>query len=758
MEKLSRRKNMLIKFILIVAVLLGVALLFGFFSLFTLNKTLALNNEVLSAINCPIKIFDSNNSAMKQDYTVDAPFTKLEDLHDYTISAFISIEDNTFYSHNGLNYKRIVKALINNVKSGKVVEGASTISQQLIKNTHLNSDKTLSRKIKEILLTRKLEQQYTKDEIMELYLNAIYFGSGCYGIESASLFFFGINAENLTLNQSAILAGIIKSPTYYSPINYENDCFNRKNLVLKQMLRFGKISEADYENTKKEQVSLNITQKQNYNDFSYINASISEAGRLINKDVNTLSSEGYKIYTYFDDSKQQILNNSLKSAKAHQNSIIIDNNSGAIEAFCSSIKYGASTLKRCPASTIKPVLVYAPMIESGSISPASIIKDEKTDFNGYNPSNIYDKYYGNVSARQALALSLNVPAVKLLNQNGIKNSMQFATKCGLNFDKNDDNLSLALGAMSYGVSITELCDSYSIFNEGNLLKCTYIKKITDSKGNIVYEHHINKTKVIKESTAYLVGSMMKECVKSGTCKALGDLPFEVRAKTGTSKVDNSENNNSALCIAKTSKNTVCVWFFSTDNRAENTLTPAQTISLAPTLKVKDILQDMYAKKTPESFSRPNSVVKVKLDRLSYENGEIQLASESTPDRYVITELFDKDNTPKDISTKFLLASAPRLYVSEQDKKIKLSFNASPHQKYKIIKTSSSNDLSITIFEKSNFTGEVVYFDNLVTSGETYSYHIECELTNTNNENTIKAQGKEIVISLNKSNNSNKWYT
>ena len=135
----------------------------------------------------------------------------------------------------------MIKAFINNVKAGKIVEGASTISQQLIKNTHLNSDKTISRKIKEILLTKKLEKAYTKNEIMELYLNAIYFGSGCYGIESASLFYFGISADKLSINQSAILAGLIKSPTYYSPIYYEENCFNRKNLVLKQMLKHGKI-------------------------------------------------------------------------------------------------------------------------------------------------------------------------------------------------------------------------------------------------------------------------------------------------------------------------------------------------------------------------------------------------------------------------------------------------------------------------------------------------------------------------------------
>lgn len=732
-----------------------IAGIFSFVGLYTLNKTLALDKEILSSINSNVAVYDNDDNHISSNYSLSSLFIKIDYLPQYTIDAFTSIEDDKFYSHDGLNYTRIAKAFLNNIKAGKIVEGASTISQQLIKNTHLNSDKTISRKVKEIVLTKKLENSYSKKEILELYLNAIYFGSGCYGIESASNFYFGKTSKDLNLNQSAVLAGLIKSPTYYSPIYYEENCTNRKNLVLKQMLKHGKITQEEYENNIKLKVETNIS-KVSHQDFSYINGALMEASKILKLDVSILQKEGYKIYTYYDDKYQQSLQKTLSNKDSHFSSMIVENESGKIKAFFSSIKYGASTLKRFPASTLKPILVYAPAIEKGWLYPCSIIKDEKTDFNGYSPNNIHDKYYGDISAKQALSLSLNVPAVKILNETGIRESKEFASKCGITFDNKDDSLALALGGMNYGCSITDLCTAYTSLYDGNKKDSTFIKKIVDIKGNIVYKHSIKRSKVMKESTAYLVGEMMQECAKTGTCKALSSLPFQTRAKSGTSKVSNSENNNSALCVGQTSKDTACVWFFSIDNQKQNTLTPKQTLALSPSVRVKEVFEQLYTS-PPADFTKPDSVKSVKLDRLSLEQGKLELASDSTPERYIVYENFDKDNIVKDVSANFITAQASQLNINQVGEGINISFSAKPHQNYKIYKTLEDQSEKSTklIFETKNKSGEVSYIDKDVIQNKTYSYYIESELNLENSKNL--ARSKEVIITYKKSNHNLDWF-
>lgn len=738
-------------FLLITATII-IAACFGFLGLYSLNKTLALDNEILSSINTQILIYDNENNDISSNYSPSSPFIKLEKLNQYTIDAFTSIEDDKFLSHNGLNYTRMIKALINNIKAGKIVEGASTISQQLIKNTHLNSDKTISRKIKEVLLTRKLEKTYTKNEIMELYLNAIYFGSGCYGIESASLFYFGISADKLTINQSAILAGLIKSPTYYSPIYYEENCFNRKNLVLKQMLKHGKIKQDEYDTLIKQKIETNIS-KVSHQDFTYLNCAVVEASKKLNIDVSMLQKEGYKIYTYYDKRCQDSLKSTLANKDAHFNSMIVENESGKIKGFFSSIKYGASSLKRSPASALKPILVYAPAIEKGDIYPCFLINDEKTDFNGYSPNNLNNKYYGNVPVKKALSLSLNVPAVKILKDAGIEYSKSVAEKCGITFDDEDNSLALALGGMNYGTSISELCTAYTTLFDGNKKDCTFIKKIEDKNGNIVYKHSIKKSKTIKESTAFLVGEMMEDCATNGTCKALSTLPYSVRAKSGTSKLTNSENNNSALCVGQTSLDTVCVWFFSIDNQVQNSLSPQKTLELSPSVRVKEIFEKIYTT-YPKDFEKPDSVVTKKIDSISYKEGRVELASENTPERYTLNENFDKDNVVKKVSTNFLTASKVKLKAKENENKITLSFNALPHEKYTIIKK-DENDNETILCTIKNKNGEFTYNDDKVEKGKTYTYYCKAEIEISQATNI--ATSKEVVVSYKKEKSPLSWF-
>ena len=239
------KKINIVKYLKIAFVILCILIFSIGAYLFLLSNTLRLDNEKLQALTTPVCFVD--NAGNEISYGIESPYVSIKELNKHTIDAFICIEDVKFYTHKGINLGRIAKAFVTNISSGSIIEGASTISQQLIKNTHLSNEKTYSRKVKEILLTFKLENAYSKDEIMEMYLNAIYFGNGCYGLESAALFYFGIQAQSLNINQSAILAGLIKSPEYLSPINYTQECIDRKNIVLAQMYKYGKISQKEYE-------------------------------------------------------------------------------------------------------------------------------------------------------------------------------------------------------------------------------------------------------------------------------------------------------------------------------------------------------------------------------------------------------------------------------------------------------------------------------------------------------------------------------
>ena len=726
------------------------------FYLVLLSSTLHLDDEKLQSLSTPVSIFDLENTEI--NFGASYPYVAVKDLSEDTKNAFISIEDSKFYSHKGVNIGRMAKAMLNNIKSNSIVEGASTISQQLIKNTHLSNEKTYSRKVKEILLTLKLEQNYSKDEILEMYLNAIYFGSGCYGIESASQFYYGKSAKDLTLNESAVLAGVIKSPTYLSPINYDNACLDRKNLVLAQMHKQGKITSGEYQNAKNLGLQLKISKTSSANK-EYLNASLTEASEILNISKNALASSKYKIYTYLDKNTQSILSNNTITDNAMYNGIIIDNETGGINGFCSSLEYGGASVKRTPASCLKPILVYAPMIESGDLYFDSILDDKPKDFGGYSPHNINDKYYDKITASKALALSLNIPAVELLEQNGIEKSKAFARKLGIQFDEKDNGLALALGAMTNGVNITDLCNAYSPFaNNGKFTKSTLIRKITDQNGKVIYMHNPAHASVMKDSTAYLVGEMMRKTVTEGTCKALNALDFEIRAKSGTNGTDDKSLNTDMLCVAQTTKHTSCVWYYALNHDKENLLSTSLGNEISPTIKLKSILSELYKNITPEKFKKPNSVIETKIDRLSFEKGDILLASKDTPERYTMSTLFDIVHKPSAISDNFTNVKQSVLTAKKMEQSVELRFATVIHQSYKLIKKEYVNNRLITqttLLEKSESDDYVEYLDTDIKQNAKYEYYLEI----TQKSGLKEQSNKATVFFKSKASNTDtyRWY-
>lgn len=498
----------------------------------------------------------------------------------------------------------MAKAMLKNIKSRQTKEGASTISQQLIKNTHLSSEKTYSRKIKEISLARKMEKELSKDEILENYFNVIYFGNNIYGIENASKFYFSKPASELDLGESAILAALIKSPANYCPINNPDNCIKRRNLVLSEMKVDGYINEEDYKQEVEKPLQININKNFDNGQNSYSQAAINAASSILKMPAKQIAIGGFKIYTYQNKLKQEALKNALLNEEISYDKagISINNETNGIEAFYGESSFSILKAKRQPGSTIKPILVYGPAMNENIISPATKILDDEININGYTPKNFSKTYSGYISVREAISKSINIPAVKTLSYLGIDKAKYYGERLGIKFDSNDNGYALALGGMTYGTDIKTLASAYSTFSKnGFFAPASFISKITDKNGNVVFENTKIYDQVLREDANYLLLSTLITTAKTGTSKKLNSLPYMVAAKTGT--VGNDESNTDAYNIALTFEDTTAIWIGDLSGGNIGKITGG----IQPTNIVKNYFNSIYKKHTPKDFSTPSSV-------------------------------------------------------------------------------------------------------------------------------------------------------
>lgn len=653
-----------------------------------------LNAEALSTNNPTAEVFDNDNVPIKE--ANDFGYVNLQNLPQHTIDAFVSIEDKQFYNHKGINVKRMAGAMLKNVKTLSLKEGASTISQQLIKNTHLSSEKTINRKLKEIALTKKLEKAYTKDQILQSYLNVIFFGNNCYGLEEASHYYFNKPASQLDIAQSAALAGLIKSPTKYSPIHNPNNCQKRRNLVLSEMEKDGKISIEQKIQAQNQPLQLEITAKNRNRLNSYSQAAIDEAAKILKITPKQLAVGGYKLHTYQNNQKQTSLAQALEKSEIENvdaAAIVIDAQTYGVCAYIGNSNFKILDCKRQPASCLKPLLVYAPAINEGVINPSTQILDEKITIGGYSPTNVNKKYNGYMSVTDAVKNSVNIPAIKVLSYIGIDTGKQYAQKLGIEFDENDDSYALALGGMTYGVNLKTLTSAYTVFPNGGMHdNATFIQYITDSNNKLVYVHKPNPKMVLREDAAYLTTHMLQETAKTGTARKLSEITHtSVASKTGTVGKKNQKGNTDAYNISFTPEEVVGVWFGNLNNSA---------ISIAggnqPTEVAKSYICSQEYQKT--EFTVPSSVTEVNIDLLELEqNHRLVLANPYSPDRYKKSALFSRFNMPSEVSQNFV--EAPQISASAmvENNQIVLQLNPQKHLEYKIYK----NDiLHQTITEKN----------------------------------------------------------
>ena len=640
-------KGKIIKYIAlsgIILCLVGVLTCFFIFQATTKNASLNHSNLTGNIKSTTFSTLDNSEiSSVSSEISLDK-------LNDYTLNAFIAKEDKRFYKHNGYDIIRIFGALKNNIKANEVVEGGSTIPQQLIKNTHTNSERTINRKLTEIKLASELEKNYTKNEILEMYLNTIYFGNNCYGIQSASMLYFNKSADELSLAESAMLAGIISAPSSYNPIVNIDTAIEKGKLVLSLMQEQGYITEDERISASQELEAIEIN-KTSTNFSNYMSYAIKEACDILG--VNELpNNKKVIITTYLNKDLQTEAENMVNSKKyvvknandiePDISSIVIDNKTGGIIAFAGNSKFNLMELRRQPASTIKPILVYGPAIEYNGYVPCSLILDEPINIDGYAPHNATKLYYGYTSLRDNVVRSTNIPAVKLLNEVGLSKAKQFAGNAGITFSKNDNNLAIALGGFTDGVTISELAGSYvTIARGGSFVKPTFVKSITID-GKVVYENSSESSLVMSEESAYILTDMLQSVANYGTGRKIKNVGNFIASKTGTNATN--ESNMDAWNASYTTEHTALCWIGNTtglDGSMHDTIKG----STYPTLFVKKLFEKLYANHTPADFKMPNTLTYVDIDKNEYnENHQIYLADDTSTE--ILSELFNLNNLPQ----------------------------------------------------------------------------------------------------------------
>lgn len=602
-----------------------------FLAYYLVTADVELDEEKLASHTPACVIYADDGSLIEE--SIHSDYVEYDKIPDVTKKAFIAAEDKRFYKHHGIDLKGIIRAGVKNVFSGKLKEGGSTISQQLVKNAYLSGEKTLTRKFKEIKLARLLEKKYSKNEILEIYLNTIYFGKGIYGISGAAKRYLGKDVSELNAGESAILAGVIKSPRKYNPVdNYENSA-KRKDLILKLMHEQNYLTDAEYNVSKNKDIIINF--KTNYDTRNELTDSIKKSACLKLGFENETELNGYKIYTSISKPFLSYISTpSDYSLDCDYTIIVADALKKKIIAYDSSV----GDLKRCPASAAKPWLIYAPALEEKLISEATKISDEKINYGGYSPSNADGKYHGYVSAKDALAKSYNVPSVKLADALGMDKIKKYAKDLNVEFE--NDDLSVGLGNLSGGITLSSLLSCYTPFvNDGKYYKPDSVDKIIDPKGKVVYTSRIDEKQVFSDSTAFIINDILKETVKNGTAKKLSSFPFAICAKTGTNGT--KQGNVDAYCVAYTTEHIIAVRLGNADGKKM-----ANTVSGGnyPTLIVKDILENLYKNHKPKDFAIPDSVEKIFIAKDEYDKNQ-KIAVTEKDDKNSVSFYFSRDNLP-----------------------------------------------------------------------------------------------------------------
>ena len=571
------RRYHLTKIVLIIG--LSTGLLVGTY-LFAIAKSTNVN-DLQNALKTRTLIFDREEKEAGALSGQKGTYVELADISKDLQNAVVATEDRSFYKNDGINYGRFFLAIVTAGRSG----GGSTITQQLAKNAYLSQDQTVERKAKEFFLALELTKKYSKEQILTMYLNNAYFGNGVWGVEDASKKYFGVSAAELTLDQAATLAGMLKGPELYNPLNSIEDSTNRRDTVLQNMVAAGYIDK----NQETEAAGVDMVSQlqdkyegkiSDYRYPSYFDAVVNEAVSKYNLTEEEIVNNGYRIYTELDQNYQanmQVIyeNTSLfptaeDGTHAESGSVALEPKTGGVRGVVGRVagddKSGfrnfnyATQSKRSPGSTIKPLVVYTPAVEAGWALNKQL-DNHTMQYDSYQVDNYAGiKTSPEVPMYQALAESLNLPAVATVNDLGINKAFEAGTRFGLNMDKVDRVLGVALGG---GVETNplQMAQAYAAFaNEGLMPEAHFITRIENASGQVIKGHKNSQQRVIDKSVADKMTSMMLGTFTNGTGISSSPTDYVMAGKTGTTEaVFNPEYTSDQWVIGYTPDVVISHW-------------------------------------------------------------------------------------------------------------------------------------------------------------------------------------------------------
>ncbi|WP_424349808.1 PBP1A family penicillin-binding protein [Latilactobacillus sp. 5-91] len=544
--------------------ILGILLLVFFMSSYLTFKAKTANvGEIKANLQTSTTLYDKKDARAGTLYTQKGTYVELDKISPEIQNAVISTEDRSFYTNPGFSVKGLARAAVNLViHRGQITGGGSTLTQQLAKNAKLSQKQTFSRKFEELFLAVQITKTYSKKDILAMYLNNAYFGNGVWGVQDASRRYFGKNASELDASEAAVIAAMLRSPSYYNPADHLDNATSRRNLILGLMVDNGKLTESQAKAAKSETLVVKNTLEQNdsYKYPYYFDEVVNEAVKRFGLKEEDLVKNGYKIYTALDQSQQSKMENTFEQnwlfpdnaadgTLVQGSSIAIDPKTGGVSAVVGgrgdyTIRgYSRITqMKRQPGSTIKPLAVYTPALEDGYHYDSSL-QDKKKSYgtNKYTPTNPDNVYTGSMPMYQAVANSTNAPAVWLLNQIGLKRGIKSVEDFGISVPKSDQNLAMALGGWQGGVSPYQMASAYTAFaNNGELSETHFIRKIVDASGAVIVDNTTpSKSRIMSKKTSKEMTSMMLGVYNSGTGRYAKPDGYQVAGKSGSTEVPDS---------------------------------------------------------------------------------------------------------------------------------------------------------------------------------------------------------------------------
>ena len=598
------------------------------------------------------RLYSSDKEILAEFYREKRNPVPLDAIPVHIKNALISTEDRQFYRHSGVNLKAITRAIVKDILAGKFVEGASTITQQLAKTLFLTPRKTLVRKVKEAILAFQLERRYTKDEILTFYLNQVYFGSGTYGVDSAAEIFFGKSLNELTLAECALIAGMPKSPSRYTPLVNPGLAVKRRNIVLKQMVDTGVISSGDYTAAVNEPLTTSVKSTDSLKApyfVEYVRKQLEEIvgpGQLYKEGLTVFTTLSFRdqlaAESAFADGitavENRMVDKGIDSSDLQGSLLSLRIDDGSILAMVGGRDFVASPFNRAvdarrqPGSAFKPI-VYALAIEQG-FSQSHLILDAPVAFRGANadqdwqPENFSQSYDGEITLRHALTHSKNIPAVRLVEILGPSAVVNFAQTLGITSPL-AANLTLALG--SSGIGLLQLTATYAVFaNHGEWVKPWGIIEIQDSKGRMIWRAKPQKRVVMSRTAAAITADMLVGVIQEGTGKQAAALKHPLAGKTGT-----TDEYRDALFIGFSPSIAAGVWV---GKDRGGSLGDRETGARAALPIWLGYMKEVLADQAVDYLDIPDNVVRISFDPVS---GRTMAAEEPG----AVTAMFKKGTEP-----------------------------------------------------------------------------------------------------------------